>query len=106
MKALDEALATLATARPDPAVVERLAAETIARRETPHASLPTFQRSSWLNLGKHGNVEMGHTVCGLCGALLNHGLEINSIPFYRPDLHLEWHNNQERRLRKLEEGVA
>lgn len=104
MKALEEALAALAEARPDPAVVERLAAETVARRQIPFPSLPTRQDTVSVDLGRQGSVSLYTLTCRLCGASIA-SWPVNFLPPLQPDpLHLEWHNTQERRLRKIEEG--
>lgn len=103
---LTEAITALTEARPYPAAVKRLADETIARRETPYARLPISLRIVRPGIGNRGSAEMELAVCGICGAILNQGPAINSMPPFWPDQHLEWHNNQERRLRKLEERTG
>jgi len=96
---LDQAIQNLKAARPDPAKVEAITAETIKRRETPYEVKDIFDSPSYQIPRSPGT----HTqfACRLCGATLYVALK-NNRPLL-PDPHLDWHNNLERRLQQLEE---
>lgn len=99
MSDLDAAIDNLRDARPDPAAVERLASETIRKRETPYAPENLF--TSWsVTVGKHS---YGYQ-CMVCGSVVLGSASDWLASQGHTKVHLDWHNRTESRLRKLEAG--
>lgn len=106
-KELDQALAALAEAKPTPEAVKQLAAATIARRETPYQGKQQREDELAFMAEKGQPVKLTLTTCTICGALLQIGRKEGwYAPPWGTSGHLDWHNDQERRLRKLEETEA
>lgn len=101
---LDQALAALAEAKPTPEAVKQLAAATVARRETPYGSISQEIKRFGFRGHRNELVQIDYYTCSLCGAVLSIG-ERDAFNYWDKSAkpHLDWHNDQERRLRKLEE---
>lgn len=104
MTELKQAMNALLEARPDPAKVEALTAETLARRDKPYTP-----KDAWATtMLDQKTTVVTCLICRLPVQIVPYGHYSRPFPFpeQHPDLntHLEWHNSSESRLRKLEEG--
>lgn len=93
-KAVDELL----EAKPDPSKVKALTASTLLRRETPYGNGDVFT-TGYGTPAKQLEVQR----CWICGALIPFDIHAPGDPGSAANVHIQWHNNIERRLLKLEQ---
>ena len=100
MSSTEKAIAALVAAKPDPAKVEALTKETLARREKPYTEEDAWGSQYFIGSGSNPTA-----TCYLCRCEVKFRMPSNSNSNDAPELatHLAFHNNIESRLRRLEE---